>query len=304
MPRPASLPSLACALSGVLFMVGCFQPTQNESEAKPLATAAATAAPTLGVYWTSQGTNASDVGAGAGKVFITTKDKKLMIKTGVGVWKATSGQGTMVDVDWAGWPWIVGTDKQIWEGALRTDNTIGWWTAHPGIYAADVGVGKCSNDWGISAIDNIEAPGWAGNHYAYNWVNGAWKQDGYAAVKTETGPNCSTWRVQLTGQLIEGVLDPATNKTAWYFHNETIPGGQTVKATDIGIGANGAVWITSYASVNSAGDKAIYRYRAGSTPGSGSWELAQGEGVRISVDDQGNPWVVKASGEVLSGIAF
>jgi hypothetical protein len=58
-----------------------------------------------------------------------------------------------------------------------------------------------------------------------------------------------------------------------------------LKAIDVAVGANGAVWAISP-------DSRIHRLR------NGVWEAISGAAVRLAVDPQGNPWVVNAGGQI------
>ena len=62
-------------------------------------------------------------------------------------------------------------------------------------------------------------------------------------------------------------------------------------ATDIGIGADGSVWIIGTNNLGTAGFQ-IYNWDGS------SWIANWGSGVRISVDPTGIPWIVNATGEV------
>ncbi len=65
-----------------------------------------------------------------------------------------------------------------------------------------------------------------------------------------------------------------------------IPGA----AIDVGVGANGAVWVIGYEGAKP--DQRIFRWNGSSfTPAGGS-------GVRIAVDPAGNPWVVNSVGDI------
>jgi hypothetical protein len=62
-------------------------------------------------------------------------------------------------------------------------------------------------------------------------------------------------------------------------------------AKDIGIGANGSVWIVG--TEPRFGGYAIYRWDGR------NWELVSDDGaVRIDVDPQGNPWIVNDNGSI------
>jgi hypothetical protein len=62
-------------------------------------------------------------------------------------------------------------------------------------------------------------------------------------------------------------------------------------AKDIGVGADGSVWVIGTNPVGTAQDFGIHTW-TGST-----WQAIDGCGVQISVDDQGLPWVVNSMGQ-------
>lgn len=62
-------------------------------------------------------------------------------------------------------------------------------------------------------------------------------------------------------------------------------------ANDIGVGANGAVWVIGTDSEGGAG-YGVHRWT-----GSG-WQKISGGAKRIDVDPQGNPWVVNNAGQI------
>jgi hypothetical protein len=61
-------------------------------------------------------------------------------------------------------------------------------------------------------------------------------------------------------------------------------------ATAIGVGANGAIWITG--TNPTAGGYGIYRWN-----GTG-WSLVAGGAVSIAVDPSGNPWVINSAHQI------
>jgi hypothetical protein len=62
------------------------------------------------------------------------------------------------------------------------------------------------------------------------------------------------------------------------------------KATDIGVGGRGGVWVIGVDRV--PGGSSIYRW-------SGSdWQLVTGGATRIDVDSKGNPWIVNSEGKI------
>ena len=68
------------------------------------------------------------------------------------------------------------------------------------------------------------------------------------------------------------------------------------EATDIGIGADGSVWIIGTSEVN--GGYGIYRL---SVEG---WEQIDGGAVQISVDNRGTPWIVDSEDYIYVWISF
>jgi tetratricopeptide (TPR) repeat protein len=63
------------------------------------------------------------------------------------------------------------------------------------------------------------------------------------------------------------------------------------KAQDIGIGANGSIWVS--ATPSSGSSSSVYQWI------SNSWKQEPGEGGRIAVDPKGNAWVVTAERAIL-----
>src|SRR5262249_26286183 len=66
-------------------------------------------------------------------------------------------------------------------------------------------------------------------------------------------------------------------------------------ARDIGAGADGSVWVIG---TNPVGNDGVGDFRwTGS-----DWEAIDGGGVRIDVDEGGNPWVVNSGGQIFRRI--
>jgi hypothetical protein len=63
------------------------------------------------------------------------------------------------------------------------------------------------------------------------------------------------------------------------------------RATDIGVGPNGAAWVIGIESVD--GGRPIYRWDGN------DWDRVAGGAVRLDIDPQGQPWVVNSAGEIL-----
>jgi len=144
------------------------------------------------------------------------------------------------------------------------------WTQLPGA-AYDVGVGGPNNTaWVIGT--NAEGGGYG----IYRW-NGKdnWDKIPGSAVRIDVDPKGNAWVINSQGAIYR------YNGSAW----EQTPG--SAKGGDIGIGANGAVWITGGGNVG--GGLQIYRWNGG------NWDNVPGGALRIDVDPRGNPWVVNSS---------
>jgi len=102
---------------------------------------------------------------------------------------------------------------------------------------------------------------------------------GTSAVRLDVGGvgNGEHWAVQADGKI--------TRRTQG-FNWETKPG----LAMDIGVGANGTVWVIGKNAV--PGGFGIYRWSGN------DWTNVAGGAVRIDVDPQGNAWVVNSAGDV------
>jgi len=132
------------------------------------------------------------------------------------------------------------------------------WKKLPG-QATDIGVGANGAAW-IAGTDGA----------AWNWNGKTWvKIGGGSITRIATDPKSGIWAI-------------ANGTQIWRFDGAKwrhLPG----QATDIGIGANGAVWIVGT-------DTAPYRWN------DKKWiRVGGGDLVRVAVDPNGNAWVVNKS---------
>jgi len=132
--------------------------------------------------------------------------------------------------------------------------------------ATDIGIGADSSVWiiGTSEVN--------GGYGVYRLSVKGWEQieiDG-GAIRIDVDPLGNPWVVDNDGNIFR------RSGAEW----EQIDG----EATDIGIGADGSVWIIGTSEVN--GGYGVYRL---SVKG---WEQIDGGAVQISVDNRGTPWVV------------
>ncbi|HOY19239.1 MAG TPA: hypothetical protein PLC89_18165 [Haliscomenobacter sp.] len=144
------------------------------------------------------------------------------------------------------------------------------WRLQPG-QARDIAVGADGSVW---SIGNVAPHG--GGYTIQRWTGSAWQAVDGAALRVAVDPQGNPWVVNDANQIFR------RESNRWI----QVPG----QARDIGIGADGSVWIIG-AEV-AAGGYSI-RYWSGS-----AWVLVGGGGVRISVHPSGQPFVVNNRGEI------
>lgn len=139
---------------------------------------------------------------------------------------------------------------------------------HIGGAANDIGSGANGKTWVIGT--NKEGK----NYGIYRWDN-KWTKINGSAVRIDVDPFGNGWVV--------------TNEKRIYRHDGKswllVPGA----ANDIGVGANGKVWVIG---TNKEGKNfGIYRW-------DGKWTKINGSALRIDVDPKGIPWVVTAENRI------
>ncbi|MCX6180859.1 MAG: matrixin family metalloprotease [Bacteroidetes bacterium] len=137
--------------------------------------------------------------------------------------------------------------------------------------ASDVGVGTKGTVWALSKTPTN------GGYTIYKYNGSSFKLIPGGAIAIDVDGEGNPWVVNSYGNIFRG-----TPQGVW----TRIQGS----AKDIGVGANGIVYIIGtdpkYGGYN------IARYN-----GTG-WTTISGAATRISVDNQGNPWVVNSYGNV------
>ncbi len=149
------------------------------------------------------------------------------------------------------------------------------WRIMPG-QANDIAIGANGQIW---AIGNAPT---GGGFNIVKWNGTTWEAIGGGGVRIAVDPKGMPWVINNGGQVWQW------NGTTWVAR--TAAGA----ATDIGIGANGQVWIVTLSS----------------TPGgfrlqsliNNSWTNIDGAGNRISVGPNGQPWIVNSSGQIYERI--
>lgn len=133
--------------------------------------------------------------------------------------------------------------------------------------AVDIGVGANGSVWMAAADGN-----------AYSWSGSSWKkQPGLNGVtRIDVGPGGRAWA-------IDGKKQVWRNDGKWH--------SMDIAANDIGVGADGSVWVIS-------NEKNQYGYGIFRFAGLYGWRKASGSATRIDVDDKGNAWTVNNKNEV------
>jgi hypothetical protein len=137
--------------------------------------------------------------------------------------------------------------------------------------ATDIAAGANGSVWVISTKP---VPG---GYELYEWNGSGWYGvAGGGGVLLAVGPNGSPWLVNSHNQIYE------RTGSSWIVYPGT--------ATDIAIGADGAVWVVG--TKPAPGGYAIYRWTGR------EWAVYPGGAVRIAVGPDGSPWVVNSKQEI------
>ena len=145
----------------------------------------------------------------------------------------------------------------------------GSWAGLPGL-ATDIGVGADGSVW-ITGTNSVQ-----GGFGIYTWNGKGWSAVEGGAVNVAVDPKGVPWVVNEMGDIFR------REGNDW----QRLPG----LATDIGVGADGSVWITGTNPVQ--GGFGIYTWN-----GEG-WSAVEGGAVRVAVDPKGMPWAVNANGNI------
>ncbi len=130
--------------------------------------------------------------------------------------------------------------------------------------ASDIAIGP---EGSVAAVDN------RGNVYRYNHAEDSWQPIGNAISRLTIGKDDVIWGVDTGGALRQ------FNGTSW-----TAVG---VGASDLAIGSDGLVYVTTNTNT-----LAIY------DPRLRSWRALSGQGKRIALDKNGLVWTVSSEGEI------
>ncbi|MDO3626792.1 tectonin domain-containing protein [Mucilaginibacter sp. BT774] len=218
--------------------------------------------------------NATDVGVGAdGTVYVVGNDS-VSATGGYGIYKWINGglhklpdcAAVRVAVSPQGVPWVVNKSNLI----FRYNGTT--WDQMPGT-ATDIGIGK---DGSVFIIGTQFASVTGGN-IIQKWNGSGW----------DTMPDCAGVHI---------AVDPTG--TPWVVNKSNIVfqyGGTYlwnpiygIDGNDIGIGADGSVFVTGKDSTLATYNPPVYKLEGGST-----WTPVPSiSGISISVDPNGKPWYI------------
>jgi hypothetical protein len=213
---------------------------------------------------------ARDIGIGGnGEVYVIGNNPRA---GGYGIWRLIKGNewqeigggAVRIDVDDKGIPWVVNSIGQIFK---REGNE---WRLMPGL-ASDIGIGADGSVWIIGT--NIVHDGGFG---IWKWTGKDWMTFDGAALKIDVDRNGDPWVISAYGDIFK------RENSSW-----KMIGG---KAKDIGIGADGSVFIIG--TNPCGGGYGIWKWNGS------SWNEIGGGAVCISVDESGNPWVINSGDNI------
>jgi hypothetical protein len=147
------------------------------------------------------------------------------------------------------------------------------WRQLPGL-AKDIGVGADGSVW----IVGTNPSGTKGDFGAHRWTGKDWQGVEGGGVRIDVDPRGNPWMVNAKGEIFRRVKD------TW----KRVPG----LAKDIGVGADGSVWIIGTNPSGTADNFGVHRWTGT------DWSGVEGGGVQISVDKSGSPWMVNALGNI------
>ncbi len=138
------------------------------------------------------------------------------------------------------------------------------WRLLPGL-ARDIGVGKDGSVW-IIGTDRQ-----SGGYGIYRWIGSSWRKVPGAALRIAVDPQGAPWVVNDEAYIYRWLPDGRWQR-------------QAGRARDIGIGADGSVWVIG--TDRQPNGYGIYRWTGS------AWQRVAGAALRIAVGPDGMPWVV------------
>jgi Tectonin domain len=133
-------------------------------------------------------------------------------------------------------------------------------------------------DGTVWVIGSNSVGAWAGNYGIYRWSGSAWEAVDDGGARIAVDPDGLPWIVTSGGDIYRRVVN------TWVHY----PG----RAQDIGVGADGSVWVIGTNRVGEGYDGGVFKLNGK------VWEPIPGGGVRIAVGPDGLPWVVNSVNEI------
>ncbi len=236
-----------------------------------------------GTSWHQIPGSARDVGIGpdSGCTISVVGTDNLPGGGGVYVWTGTQwigpiagGSGARITVSTGGLPRVVTKTNAIFRLLFGGSGALAWQQL------AGAGTDIASGADGSLWIIGTNATGGSGG--VWEFTGSGWQQPlGGAGGRIAVGPDGQPWIVNASHQIF------CHSQTGWL----QIPGA----AHDVGIGADGVVWVIGTNPVG--GGFGIYRWNGTCSP-AGTFDSIPGGGVAISVGTDGLPFIVNSAGSI------
>jgi Tectonin domain len=233
-----------------------------------------------GTSWAQLPGLARDIGVGpdSGCTAAVIGTNSLGGGGGVYVWTGAQwvgpvagGSGARITVSAGGLPRVVNKNNAIYRMLISNTGAL-FWSALPGL-GSDIASGADGSLW---VIGTNAVPG-GGGVWLYT---GSWVQPfGGGGTRIAVDPLGQPWVINSSHQIF------CHNPSGW----QLLPGA----GIDVGVGANGEVWVIGTNAV--PGGFGIFRW-SGTCAAGGSWSLVPGGAVAISVGTDGLPFVVNNQG--------
>ncbi|MBT3530454.1 MAG: hypothetical protein HOF74_01335 [Gammaproteobacteria bacterium] len=219
------------------------------------------------------------------------------------IWQRMLGEATDIAIGADGSAWVLGTDERKGGFGIYHWNGVSWGRIDGA--AVRIAVAPDGTPWVVND-----------SHQIYRLLDGLWVRLQGDARDISIGADGSVWvaagggiykwdgdldfDIKISGAGVRIAVDPQGVPWVTDDDNDIYQwiGGRWVRrpgeARDIGIGADGSVWIVGTRS--DGGGHGIYRWTGD------SWNLVQGSARHISVDPDGNPWTVGSDGHIYRSV--
>jgi hypothetical protein len=223
-----------------------------------------------------------DVAAGKdGSIWRVLQDNSIAYWTGTQWIPAQGASGSRIAVDPNGLPWVIDPSGSIWRlqastlASFQAGTGVDKWDLMPG-RASDIGIGGDGSVWvvGNASADSL-----------YKFNGSSWD-----LLPSGAGP-----RVAVDNSGAPWVIG-TDNRGVWRYNGQSwtvLPQGDFTTVTDLGIGAEGSVWITGTDAQSAPG---VWRWNTAN-----GWQRYRGSGIAVSVDGSGSPLVANGSSYLFMG---